>query len=106
MDITREAHGPQRRGDQRFLIHYRKLTPVVYTSVVDSGVLLTLRYVCKLRGRRETAGELWERILEAFAKAPDVTLAYPTQRINLDREVRAQRVAPDPDAVSTPEAEG
>jgi small-conductance mechanosensitive channel len=91
VDITREAHGPQPRGEQRFLIHYRKLTPVVYVSVKDSGVQLTLRYLCRPRERRGTSGELWERILDAFAAADDVTLAYPTQRINLTREVLAER---------------
>ncbi len=87
VDITREAHAPPKRGEQRFLIHYRKLTPVVYVSVEDSGVLLTLRYICRPRERRATAGELWEQILDAFSAAPDVTLAYPTQRINIGREV-------------------
>jgi small-conductance mechanosensitive channel len=89
VDITREAHAPTERREQRFLIHYRKLTPIVYVSVEDSGVLLTLRYLCRPRERRGTAGHLWERILETFAAAPDVTLAYPTQRINVAREVLA-----------------
>jgi small-conductance mechanosensitive channel len=89
VDITREAHKPVNRGEQRFLIHYRKLTPVVYVSVVDSGVLLTLRYLCRPRERRGTAGDLWQKILDALHAAPGVTLAYPTQRINLGREVLA-----------------
>lgn len=89
VDITKEAHAPQRGGEARFLIHYRKLTPVVYVSVVDSGVLLTLRYLCRPRERRGTAGELWEHILDTFAESPEVALAYPTQRVNLSREVLA-----------------
>jgi small-conductance mechanosensitive channel len=89
VDITREAHSPQPRREQRFLIHYRKLTPVVYVSVGESGVLLTLRYLCRPRERRGTGGELWEGILDAFAGADDVHLAYPTQRVNLSREVLA-----------------
>jgi small-conductance mechanosensitive channel len=96
VDITQESTRPKRR-DERFLIHYRKLTPMVYVSVVDHGVLLTLRYLCAPRERRGSGGDLWERILDAFAAAPDVALAYPTQRINLDREVRADRTA-DPSA--------
>ncbi len=56
-------------------------------SLEDSGVLLTLRYICRPRERRATAGVLWEQILDAFSAAPDVTLAYPTQRINIGREV-------------------
>jgi len=90
VDITREAHAPPKKGDHRFLIHYRKLTPVVYTTVVDSGVQLTLRYLCRPRERRGSGSDLWERILDAFDATPSVQLAYPTQRINLDREHRAQ----------------
>lgn len=104
IDITQEATQPRRRGDERFLIHYRKLTPVVYVSVVDHGVLLTLRYLCRPRERRGTGGTLWELILDAFAAEPDVVLAYPTQRINLDSEVRAPArpdgAEPSPDPAS------
>jgi small-conductance mechanosensitive channel len=94
VDITREAHEPAKRAEHRFLIRYRKLTPVVYVSVRDSGVLLTLRYLCRPRERRGTAGELWEKLLDTYAEHPDVTLAYPTQRVNLARSVLS---APDPD---------
>jgi len=66
------------------LIHYRTLTPVVYTSVADSGVLLTIRYLCRPRHRRGTAEALWERILEAVAESPDIEFAYPTQRLLVD----------------------
>lgn len=90
VDITREAHRPAPREEQRFLIRYRKLTPVVYTSVEDSGVLLTLRYLCRPRERRGSASQMWERLLDSFAEHPDVTLAYPTQRLNLSREVLSE----------------
>ena len=93
VDITREATRPRKRDEERFLIHYRKLTPVVYVSVVDHGVLLTLRYLCRPRERRGTGATLWERILDAFGAHADVVLAYPTQRVNLARDVRAEDVA-------------
>lgn len=102
IDITREAHEPRRHGEERFLIRYRKLTPVVYVSVRDSGVLLTLRYLCRPRERRGSASALWERILDAFDAAPSVTLAYPTQRINLSREVLSE--SPEPGESEPPEA--
>lgn len=101
IDITREATAPK-RGEERFLIHYRKLTPIVYVSVVDHGVLLTLRYLCRPRERRGTGGNLWEHILEAFEKEPDIQLAYPTQRINLDREVRASPPMHEAETASEP----
>ncbi len=65
---------------RRFLIHYRKLTPTVYTSVVDIGVCLTIRYLCEPRGRRGSAEEIWEDVLKTFAQHDDIDFAYPTQR--------------------------
>lgn len=91
IDITREANSPLGRPENRFFIRYRKLSPIVYVSVEASGVLLTLRYLCRPRERRGTGGALWEKILDTFAEHPDVTLAYPTQRINLGREVLSER---------------
>jgi len=99
-DITQEATETRRRDEERFLIHYRSLTPVVYTSVVDSGVLLTLRYLCRPRERRGMEGELWERILEALTEVPQVALAYPTQRVNLDGESLAELVPKELESVS------
>ena len=79
--VSREAEQTLRQTTKRFLIHYRKLTPVVYTSVEDSGILLTIRYLCRPRQRRGTAEAIWERILDAFDAENDVDFAYPTQRL-------------------------
>jgi small-conductance mechanosensitive channel len=65
---------------RKFLLKYNKLTPIVYTNVLDSGVLLTIRYLCKPRQRRGTTESIWEATLRAFAKHPDIDLAYPTTR--------------------------
>ncbi|MCG6956766.1 MAG: mechanosensitive ion channel family protein [Gemmatimonadetes bacterium] len=78
---SEEAERHLRHTAKRFLIHYTKLTPVVYTSVEDSGVLLTARYLTAPRQRRGTTQAVWERILEAFQGVDDVDLAYPTQRL-------------------------
>lgn len=61
-------------------IQFSKLTPVVWTSVVDSGIKLTMRYLCKPRERRSSASEIWEFALDAIAEAEDVDIAYPTTR--------------------------
>lgn len=89
-----EAEKAIRTASRRFFIHFKKLTPKVYTSVEDSGVLLTLRFICHARQRRGTAEDLWEAILDAFSKEPDIDFAYPTTRMfhNLlegKREIRA-----------------
>jgi len=77
---AQEAQSALRRTSRRFLIHYTKLTPAVFTSVRDSGVLLSVRYLCAPRHRRGTAQEIWEDTLDAFAQAPDIDWAYPTVR--------------------------
>lgn len=65
---------------QKYMIFYSKLTPTVYTSVKDSGVLLTIRYLCEPRQRRGTEQAIWEDILRTFAKEDNIAFAYPTQR--------------------------
>lgn len=69
-----------RRAAERYLIHYGTLTPTVYTSVQDSGVLLTIRHLCNPRKRRGVSQEIWEEILDVFSRHDDIDFAYPTQR--------------------------
>ncbi len=68
------------KASRKFMIHYTKLTPTVYTSVKDSGVMLTLRYLCEPRRRRGQSQIIWEEILRRFAEEPSIDFAYPTQR--------------------------
>ncbi len=65
---------------RRFMIFYTTLTPTVYARVADSGVLLTIRYLCEPRKRRGTSQAIWEEVLEAFAREADIDFAYPTYR--------------------------
>jgi small-conductance mechanosensitive channel len=78
--LTAAAEEQIKAVSRRFLIFYSTLTPTVYTSVADSGVLLTIRYLCSPRERRATAQAMWEAILKAFAAAADIDFAYPTER--------------------------
>jgi small-conductance mechanosensitive channel len=78
--LTPGVESDIKRISQRFMIFYTALTPTVYTAVADSGVMLTIRYLCQPRERRGTAQALWEDILRAFASRDDIDLAYPTRR--------------------------
>jgi small-conductance mechanosensitive channel len=69
---------------RHYMITQINLDPVVYTKVEDSGVLLTIRYVCAYNNRRASAQKIWEAILHAFAQDPDLEFAYPTQRLYYD----------------------
>jgi small-conductance mechanosensitive channel len=83
-DLAAEAAQTLRRGTRRFLISYRKFSPKVYTSVEDSGVLLTLRFLAPVRSRRGLTESLWEAILDAFHEDDGIDLAYPTRRMYLN----------------------
>lgn len=78
--LSQGAQAQIRNAAQKYLIVAGKLTPTVYTSVKDCGVMLTIRYLVEPRQRRGTEQKIWEDILEAFAKESDIDLAYPTTR--------------------------
>jgi len=70
-----------KEAETMYIIRYKNLGPKVYTTVKDSGVLLTIRYLCDPRQRRDSDERVWERILVAFAEHSDIDFAYPTQRV-------------------------
>lgn len=78
--FTPEAAKQIKQAAQRYLIIAGKLDPIVYTSVKDSGIMLTLRYLTHARQRRGTEEAVWEAILDAFATRDDIDFAYPTIR--------------------------
>jgi small-conductance mechanosensitive channel len=78
--LSDEAKAQIREVSRRFMIFYSTLTPIVYTSVADSGVMLTVRYLCDPRKRRGTAEAIWEDVLEAFGAEAGIDFAYPTYR--------------------------
>ncbi len=78
--LSRSAKKKIKEATRKFLIFYSKLTPIVYTSVKDSGILLTIRYLCGPRGRRGSEQAIWEDVLLEFDKCDDIDFAYPTQR--------------------------
>lgn len=78
--LSQDAQSQIRKAAQKYLIVAGKLTPTVYTSVKDSGVMLTIRYLVDPRQRRGTEQKMWEDILDAFALEKDIDLAYPTTR--------------------------
>ena len=78
--LSQSAADRIHQAARRFMIMYSKLTPTVYTSVEDSGVLLTIRYMCDPRKRRSSEQAIWEDILRAFDEQPDIEFGYPPQR--------------------------
>lgn len=86
-DVSGAAGERIRATAQGYSIRVGTLTPTVYLTVRDSGVLLTARYLVEARTRRGREDRVWRGILERFDEHPNVTLAYPTIRAYLPDSV-------------------
>lgn len=79
--LSKAAEESVKLAARKFMIFYTHLSPVVYTKIADSGVLLTIRYLCEPRKRRSSEERISEDILTRFAECPDIDFAYPTYRL-------------------------
>ncbi len=80
-EMIADARSEVRKAALRIPVRYDNLSSRVYTKVLDSGVLLTIRHVCNPRHRRAAVEMYWEDILDVIAEHDSIDLAYPTQRI-------------------------
>jgi len=78
--LSQGAQTQIRRAARKYLMVVGTLTPTVYTTVKDSGVMLTIRYLVDPRQRRNTEQKMWEDVLNAFAQELGIDLAYNTTR--------------------------
>jgi small-conductance mechanosensitive channel len=70
-----------KRLERKYAFKYGKLTPIVYVSLAESGVELTLRFLAPVRRRRGLIDATSRRVLEGFAAEPRLRLAHPAIRI-------------------------
>lgn len=78
-DAPETAARAIRQGAAKYRLHYRTLTPSVWTRVDASGVTLTLRILSEARQIRGVISQVWEEFLAALPSEP-IELAYPTVR--------------------------
>ena len=105
LHLTERAERKVRQAARKFLIFYTNLTPAVYTSVRDSGVLLTIRYLCAPRNRRGSEQDIWEDVLKTFAVHDDIDFAYPTQRF-FTNSLEGKKGAESSGATAVPDTSG
>lgn len=79
-EFVEQAKEEIKKAEKSYLIQYRYLTPIVYTSVKDSGISLSIRYLSDPRKRRGISQSIWESVLDRFAEHDDIDFAYPTIR--------------------------
>lgn len=97
-DVERSAGSRIRETARNYHIKIGKLTPIVYMTVKDSGVMLTCRLLVGARNQRDVAEAIWDAILTGFASTPDVELAYPTVRTYLEGSIPIVTMAPQDEA--------
>ena len=69
-----------RQAKKDYPINYTYITPTIYTTSLDHGISLTIRYLVATRRIRQSNHELWEKILTVTEDHDDIDLAYPTFR--------------------------
>lgn len=80
-EISKEVASRIRKMAEEYMIFYEKLSPIVYTKIMDNGVELSLRFLTEVKKRRYSEDKLNRVILDDFGKEPDIAFAYPTYRI-------------------------
>jgi len=81
-DIQNRVKGRIKKLESKYLIYYTTFTPIVYVSVEESGVQLTLRFLTETKRRRECENIIARSVMDEINRLPDVDLAYPTVRVH------------------------
>ena len=79
LHITKAAAKKFKETSKLFMMYQPNFEPEVYTKVEDSGVKLTIRYLCNPRKRRASIQAIWEDVMPEFKKK-GISFAYPTVR--------------------------
>ena len=84
-----------KEASKKFMIHKTSLEPSVYTTVENSGVALTVRFLCEPRQRREIEQDIWESVLLEFKNELTIDFAYPTVRRYMNKEESKEAILED-----------
>jgi len=79
-NISKVAAKNYKEVSKLYMVYQPDFNPQIYTKVEDSGILLTIRYLCNPRKRRITSQFIWEDILNDFENEMNIDFAYPTTR--------------------------
>jgi small-conductance mechanosensitive channel len=93
-EVAPELERGFRKLERRYAFKYGMLTPIVYISIGQSGVELTLRFLVHVRRRRGAIDHASRRILAALGEEPRIRIAYTTVRVH--RQDQGQQGARPP----------
>ena len=49
-------------------IYYNNLTPIIYTKIVDDGIVLNIRFLIHPKKQRNIESNIYEQIIDRFRK--------------------------------------
>lgn len=75
LHLTNEAKEEVVEASKKYMLHYTNLTPIVYTSVREGHLHLTMRYLCEPRQARTTENAIWIDLLMAFKENDAIYMA-------------------------------
>ncbi|RAP31757.1 mechanosensitive ion channel protein MscS [Candidatus Marinamargulisbacteria bacterium SCGC AG-343-D04] len=62
------------------MVYFKNIDPTIYVAVKESGVQLSLRFLCSPKKRRAFDHELWEGLLTIIESQESIDLGYSTVR--------------------------
>ncbi|MCC5934791.1 MAG: mechanosensitive ion channel family protein [Candidatus Cyclonatronum sp.] len=80
-----EAQQALVQAQENFMLKFSILTPAVFVTVRENGILLTARYLCPVRKTRSTEQAISLDLLEKFSAEPDIRYAFSTVRLHDQR---------------------
>jgi small-conductance mechanosensitive channel len=86
LEVEKSIQLSYKRAEKKHLISYKHLTPIIYTSTKESGVLLTIRFLAHTKQRRRQNERVWELLLDIIEKDETINLAYPSQKVFIGRD--------------------
>ncbi len=92
LHLTNEIEKELKVASKQYMIYYNNLTPIVYTDVKDSGIMLSIRYLCIPQQRRNTNEIIWEGVLDIVNKNENINLAYNTIRMISEKKELKEEV--------------
>ena len=91
-DITRKQLSKMR---SKYSLRATGVEPRVYTFVEPYGIVISAWYLTNSYAALVLRSTMSPEILEAFMKEDDITIAYPTQTVNVSQGAQSLRVPPE-----------
>ncbi len=98
-DITRKQLSKMR---SKYSLRATGVEPRVYTFVEPHGIVISSWYLTNSYAALALRSTMSPEILEAFMKEDDITIAFPTQTVNIGTSVKKPNDLPDVENIKPP----